>query len=215
MLDNLATYQVNLNRRPDRWQECLANHAAMGFAEHGIQRIEAADEPGYAHLGCTKSHLKAYTKFLTEDSREYCMVLEDDFDFRINRQELGERLAMLEATGLKWDAVLLTASQVNGSATGHPGLGRVFESLTTAGYITKRYYVPKLIDCFVHSLMNLEKFRVFEPRNLITSRFASDVLWQQLQRSDDWYMFVPAVGGQRPSYSDSEERFVDYRSISA
>ncbi|CUW38883.1 protein of unknown function [Magnetospirillum sp. XM-1] len=214
MLDNTAVYQVNLDHRTDRWQQCQENHAAMGFESMGIQRVSAAYEQGYAHLGCTKSHLKAYTRFLTEDSRDYVMVLEDDFDFRISRDELAQRMAFLESTGKDWDAVLLTASQINGFATEHPGLGRVFESLTTAGYITRRTYVPKLIEIFVESLANLEKFRRFEPRDLITSRFASDVLWQRLQRADNWFVFVPAVGEQRPSYSDAMGGYVDYRSIS-
>lgn len=214
MLENLAIYQVNLDKRTDRWSECLRNHADKGFDKYGVQRISAALEPGYAHLGCTKSHLKAYTKFLTEDTREYCMVLEDDFDFRLSAEELDQKCEALNATGLHWDTVVLTASKINGFNTEIPGLNRVFESLTSAGYITRRAYVPKLIDIFVKSLVNLEKFRAFTPRELITSRFASDVMWQNLQRSDDWYIFIPAVGHQRPSYSDAEERFVDYSSIS-
>lgn len=214
MLDNMAVYQVNLDHRTDRWQECLANHAACGFDTMGIQRVSAAYEQGYAHLGCSKSHLKAYTRFLTEDSRDYIMVLEDDFDFRIKRDELAQGLARINSLGLPWDAILLTASQINGFPTEHVGVSRVFESLTTAGYITRRSYVPKLIDIFVESVMNLEKFRQFVPRELITSRFASDVLWQRLQRADNWYILMPAAGGQRPSYSDALEGYVDYRSIS-
>lgn len=214
MLDNMAVYQVNLDHRTDRWEQCLENHAAMGFESMGVQRVSAAYEKGYAHLGCTKSHLKAYTRFLTEDHRDYVMVLEDDFDFRISRDELAQRIAHLQSTGLPWDALLLSASQINGFATEHPGLSRVFESLTTAGYITRRSYVPKLIEIFIESLVNLEKFRGFEPRSLMTSRFASDVLWQRLQRADNWLIFTPVVGGQRPSYSDALEGFVDYSSIS-
>lgn len=211
MYDNLAIYQINLDHRQDRWQQCLANHQEMGFAELGIQRISAAYEQGYAHLGCTKSHLKCYTKFLTEDDRDYCMILEDDFDFGISRQELAQRVEQLQAGGLAWDALLLTASQINAFGCEVSGLGRVFESLTTAGYITRRIYLPKLIHCFVTSLMLLERYRQFSPRELITSRFASDVLWHGLQRTDNWYIFLPTVGRQRPSFSDALHQYVDYR----
>jgi hypothetical protein len=44
----------------------------------------------------------------------------------------------------------------------------------------------------------------------VTARFAIDQAWKALQRRDRWYIFSPAFGRQRPSFSDIEQRDVDY-----
>jgi glycosyl transferase, family 25 len=214
MLEDVAIYQINLDHRTDRWQECLNNHAAMGFAEGSVQRLPACLEKDYPALGCTKSHLKCLTRFLTEDSRPYCMVIEDDFDFALGRAALAGKLGALVRSGVAWDVMLLSASAVNGFGSDVPGFARVFESLTTAGYIVKRVYVPELMGAFLTSLAALEKFRGHTPREMITSRFACDVTWQRLQRTGNWFIPIPSAGGQRPSYSDIEKRDVDYSTFS-
>ncbi|HYF89083.1 glycosyltransferase family 25 protein [Azospirillum sp.] len=210
MLEQAAIYQINLDRRVDRWEQCLANHAAMGFADLGVQRVPAVLEKGFGALGCTKSHVKCFSRFLTEDTRDYCMVLEDDFDFNITAGELDRQLRQVAEWGIDWDVLLLASSKINAFGTPHRELGRVFESLTTAGYIVRRRYVPKLMNCFVESLMSLERYREHTPRELIITRFACDVLWQRLQHIDNWFILLPVVGGQRASYSEVEDRFVDY-----
>lgn len=214
MLERCAIYQINLDHRTDRWEECKANHAAMGFADCGVQRVSAVLETGYGALGCTKSHVKCQARFLTEDSRDLCMVLEDDFDFRVRAADLAETLRRADESGVDWDVLVLAASKINAFGTDVPGLHRVFESLTTAGYIVRRRYVPQLMACFVDSLMALERYRTHTPRDFIVSRFACDVLWQGLQRTGNWFIPLPVPGGQRASYSDVEERFADYSAMS-
>ncbi|PWC31726.1 hypothetical protein [Azospirillum sp. TSO22-1] len=105
---------------------------------------------------------------------------------------------------------MMASSKINAFGTPHRELGRVFESLTTAGCIVRRRYVPTLMTCFVESLMSLERYREYTPRELIVTRFACDVLWQRLQHVDNWFILLPVAGGQRASYSEMEDRFVGH-----
>jgi len=213
MFSNIAIYQINLDRRVDRWNECIKNHAEMGFVDNDIQRISAVADAEYGILGCTKSHVKVLCKLLTEDSGEYCIVLEDDFDFKVNKSVLAERLAAVRASGVDWNVILLAGTNVRSFAGAVPHLSQVFEAFTTSGYIIKRSYLPALINCFINAAMNLERVRHFAPRPFFVSRFALDVAWQSLQRTDRWYIFTPSIGSQRPSFSDIENKHVDYHDL--
>ncbi|WP_448192909.1 hypothetical protein [Azospirillum sp. sgz301742] len=214
MLDRTASFRINLDHRTDRLQECLANQRDMGFSETEVRRVPARLEEGYGILGCAKSHLKACMTFLVESDCDYGMILEDDFDLRVTRGELDAQLRRFDESGTEWDVIVFAASKINAANSDVPGFARVFESLTASGYILKRAYVPTLANCLLESVAGLEKFRHFTPRELIVSRFANDVMWHRLQRIDNWFMPLPAVGGQRVSYSDIEGKVVDYSGVS-
>ena len=65
----------------------------------------------FGALGCAKSHLKALTAFLTEDVREYCLILEDDFDLTVNFGCFMERMETVNQSGLVWDVLLLSSTK--------------------------------------------------------------------------------------------------------
>ncbi|MDE1901215.1 MAG: hypothetical protein KGI37_06175 [Alphaproteobacteria bacterium] len=216
MLDKIAIYQINLDARADRWEQCLANHQATGFDALDIRRFAAVRDAENGALGCAKSHLKALTQFIADDARDYCMILEDDFDFNVTPSQLQEKIDAVAAANLRWDVLLLSATLLLKFPTSLPFLANVFEARTTAGYIVRRSYAPRLLANFAESVAHLQKFRTMQPAEAFRERFAIDVHWQNLQRSDlSWYIFTPGVGMQRPSFSDIEGRHVDYKDASA
>jgi glycosyl transferase family 25 len=92
-----------------------------------------------------------------------------------------------------------------------PFLLRIFEAQSGAGYLVNRPYVATLLRCFIDTVEQMERFRSFDARKLITSRLAIDMAWKRLQRRDDWYIFNPTFGQQRAGHSDIEGVFKDYR----
>jgi hypothetical protein len=74
----------------------------------------------------------------------------------------------------------------------------------------QRSYVHEVMHSFAYSVSKLELFRSYTPRDPWTLRFAIDQAWKNLQRVDRWFMVAPSMGHQRPSYSDIENKVVDY-----
>jgi hypothetical protein len=214
MLDSLVAYQINLASRSDRWTECLQNQAARGFDLDDIRRAEACLEGSFGALGCARSHVKWLTRYLTETTSPFCMILEDDFDFRISKAEFAQGLADVRDKVLGWDVLLLAGTVVVSTPTPVPHLNRVFEAQSASGYIVRRAYVPTLLGCFLEAILGLERYRAFDPRRLILDRFSIDQAWKRLQRGDNWFIFTPGVGFQRPSFSDIEGKMVDYTRFS-
>ena len=206
----LRIYCINLDRRTDRWSECLANYASMGLSDTAVRRVSAVEDADFGALGCAKSHVGVLSQFLTQESAPYCMVLEDDFDLVRPFGELVESFNGLATERVDWDALLLVGTSVVAGATQKPGVARAIESQCTAGYLVHRRYVPTLLACFAESIPQLERLRALQPRHFAVSRLAIDIAWKQLQRRDRWYIFAPSMGRQRPSFSDIEQRVVNY-----
>jgi len=208
----IAAYRINLDKRNDRLAQSIANEAACGFPEGFIQRVSAVEDRDYGTVGCEKSHIVALTDaFINRDS-PYCMVLEDDFEFLEPAHVLTERLAEIKASGVRWDVLLLGAINVipYQQPEAPDSLLRVFEAGSAAGYIVNRPYLPKLLNCFVEGVSQLERYRNFQPREAVGGHFSTDVVWWALQRRDHWYIANPAFGHQRPGSTDIAGRLVDF-----
>jgi glycosyl transferase family 25 len=208
----IAAYRINLDKRPDRLSECRANEGQFLYPEEFIVRLPAvADE--FGAVGCGKSHVVALADAFARQSAPYCMVLEDDFNFLRPASDLFSALGRMRASGLQWDVLLLSATEVKpiDQPPEAPFLLRVFEGQTTSGYIVNRPYLPKLISCFSETVAQLERFRDVDARAYIVSRFAIDIAWKQLQRRDRWFIANPSFGHQRAGYSDIEGKVEDYQ----
>ena len=204
----LKTYCINLDHRTDRWAEATANYATFGLAP--VMRWPAVVDKELGALGCAKSHVAALAHFLTQESSPYCLILEDDFDFVRPWGEFVESFNKLSAEHIEWDALLLMGSITIAHDPLPCGFARVFQSLSAAAYLVSRKYASYLLGCFAETIPQMEAVRHIPNRDFITSRFAIDVAWQKLQRRDRWYIASPAFGKQRPSFSDIEQRDVNY-----
>lgn len=209
-MSTLATYCINLEKRQDRWQQCLANYALVGLQADDVQRWSACLDQDFGALGCAKSHMAVLAHFLAYRSEPYCLVLEDDFDFLCEWQAFVHRFNNLQNGGLDWDALLLAGTSTVAYAEAPAGVARLVESQSASGYLLQRRYVPAVLHSFAQSVVMLEKFREYKPRENWTIRFAIDQAWKTLQRSDRWYICSPAIGHQRASFSDIEQKDVDY-----
>jgi glycosyl transferase family 25 len=209
----LRIYAINLDHRGDRWHALQANAQAHGLAPQAIRRWSAVADADFGALGCAKSHVAALAHFLTADDAPYALVLEDDFDFVRPFGDLVQTVNSLNRQGLDWDVLLLMGTAVLALPTATPGLARVLESQSTAGYLLSRRYAAHLIGCFAEGIPLMESLRATPARPVVAHRHAIDQAWKTLQRRDRWYIFSPAFGHQRPGWSDVEGRKVDYDAL--
>lgn len=211
-MTTLAGYCINLDRRTDRWTECEGNRASQGLPSDLVQRWKASEEHEFGALGCARSHVAVLSNFLTDRTESHCMVLEDDFDFLRSWPDFANSFNSFIKNNFDWDVLLLAGTYTVAYAENPPGLARVVDSQTTSGYLVQRRYVPMLLQCFSMSIVQLEQFRSHKPTEPWTMRFAVDQAWKHLQRTDRWFIMTPVVGHQRASFSDIEQRTVDYAS---
>lgn len=211
LIDAVSAYRINLDRRPDRLAHSLVNEAAQGFPPDFVERFKAHDQPEFGALGCAKSHAGALLGYLQTSDKPWCLVLEDDFDFLLDFAQVDALTSAITGCDAV-DAVLFAAHSVITLPYPPPipGVVRILEAYSTSGYLVRRRYVPALLANMVESLTMLAEYGGISERKHITSRFAIDVGWKRLQRRDGWFMSNPAVGHQRPDFSDIEGKPVDY-----
>lgn len=206
----LKVYTINLDHRADRWREACANYAAHGLEPRAVQRFSAVADKDFGALGCAKSHVAVLADFLCRTGDAYCLVLEDDFDFVRPLSDCVEGFNHLARQQVEWDVLLLMGTQVLAMPASDAGLARVLEAQSTAGYLVSRRYAVHLLTCFATVVPQMEALSAPGLRPFAVSRLSIDQVWKPLQRQDRWYVFNPAIGHQRPSFSDVEQRHVDY-----
>ncbi len=126
------------------------------------------------------------------------------------RLRMGIAHVRIGDDSLDWDTLLLMGTSVVAHGVQAPGLARVQEAQSAAAYLVSRRYAATLLGCFADSIAQMEVLRSPGLRAYTTSRLAIDQVWKPLQRRDRWYIFSPAFGHQRPSFSDIEQREVNY-----
>jgi hypothetical protein len=139
--------------------------------------------------------------------------MEDDLDFLCSWASFVNKFNHLQTHGLDWDTLLLSGTCTVAYAEAPAGVARIVESQSASGYMLQRRYVPALLQSFSNSVVMLEKFKAYTPREQWTIRFAIDQAWKPLQRNDRWYICSPAAGHQRASFSDIEQKPVDYSDL--
>ncbi len=187
---------INLEKRPNRRAAIEAELSGMGL--HG-ERIAGLDTAPYGYIGCAYAHITAL-RTARERNWSHVLILEDDFQFVVNRNTLG---GLLERVVKHDFDVLLLAYNLRHSDRVDEFISRTEHSFTASGYLVARHYYDTLIQKFEESLANLVCMRNPESH-------AIDVAWRRLQARDRWLHFHTRVGIQRPGFSDIELRSVNY-----
>jgi glycosyl transferase, family 25 len=147
-------------------------------------------------LGCALSHVKAL-----QDAKGNVLVLEDDVTFRympnlrrLLREDWWDVIALAYNGG--WDP--RECRTVHGA-----GYCKSTYFRTSAAYLVRGTYKPTLVKNLNTSWKRLAN-------GTIPRQAALDQSWHDLQVKDRWYVGVPRIAHQRPSYSDIENKNVDY-----
>lgn len=199
--NELEGYYINLNHRTDRREHMEQLKQKYPFFKN-IERMEAVvNKRGI--IGCSLSHIKCLNEFLKLNKEYYCL-LEDDF-FILNEDNFNR--FMLEFDKIKndknWDVITLTPRGNTVVKNYNKGFHKIINNQTTTGYIVKHNFIKQLLDVYKKGVEQLMK-------NEAPVLYSLDQCWKPLQLESNFIYYEHIYGGQLQSYSDIEQRIVDY-----
>lgn len=196
------TLYINLEHRKDRLEHVIAQMNMMGITAERVNAVKM----NTGAVGCTMSHIKCL-ELAKQRDYEYVFICEDDITFR--NPELFKRnlQRFYDDDDINWDLLIIGGNNVPPFQQVTEYCARVFYCQTTTGYIVKKHYYDTLLKNFRESATGLMR----EPNN--PSTYALDMYWKRLQLQDFWYMITPPTVTQYESYSDIENRNVNYENM--
>jgi len=192
------TFCINLDSRPDRWEEAKKEFAKHSFNAERISGIEGSkmnlDFPSKIKegaVGCALSHLFCikYSKQLRLDS---FLLLEDDIQFDENINTLINQYN--EEVPFDWDMLYLGGQHFHGM-----NLQQVSEHVYKCEYTLAAHSVAfknTVYDRFIDKLIDITK--------------PCDVHYAESHKEINAYVIIPHLTWQSNSYSDIEKANVDY-----
>jgi hypothetical protein len=196
------TFCVNLERRSDRWDECLNEFNKFGLTS--VNRFIAVDGKGLPQITSgfvTPSRLALVLtniKILEEaikNNHNSILILEDDIEFNDQVIDMNDYFEMLPED---WDMLYF-----GGNHNAHMGIDPpiiINEKVCKLHYTFSTHCVA----------INKKSFNVILER-LKKCDNALDVIYVELQKSLNVYSFYPLIATQRVSFSDIENKMTDYK----
>jgi hypothetical protein len=148
------------------------------------------------------AHLAALN-YAKEKKWKTVLILEDDFKTYIAKDQVQKKLLRFFHTYKDSFDVVMLAHNTNKYTPKDDIVVRIEDSQTTSAYIVSERVYDKLIGVFKEAIDKL-----IETKNY--NAWAADQAWKRLQPELNWYAFKPSIGRQMPSFSDIENKNVDY-----
>jgi glycosyl transferase family 25 len=203
-IDFPKLYYINLENRKDRKKNLLKQLATINYPVNKIHRINAIKKSDGA-TGCGLSHIKALKLALKENKKSDCVIImEDDFEWKIENPYYILSNAL--NSNINWNVILLSCNgKIN---TYDKNLQKVTKCQTASGYIIKVKYIPILLKIWERDMnYRLENNIKIGDKNY--HKTCIDQSWKILQK-DAWFSTNPIIGKQMKSFSDIENKMVNY-----
>lgn len=183
---------INLEHRSDRRQQVEEELKIFGDR---VERFNAVQKsPGY--IGCSFSHIGAL-QYAKRNAWKNVLIVEDDFLWT----KTATGLSVFESLTKKpYDVILLGGTFI----TSDPNTYKLHSGQTALAYLVAEHYYDTLIANFKEGLSGLLRLNDYKT-------YALDQFWKRLQPHDNWFIVRPNLCMQRPSFSDIEQTFADYR----
>jgi len=194
---------INLDKRTDRCEyieDELYRYGLLDISE----RFSAIETPGQGILGTTYSHLEVY-KIAKERKYKNVLILEDDFLFLVNKEELYNTLQKLFDSHVKYDVCMLAYNNNEPPLkTEYDFLMKTVESATASAYLINESIYDKLIELYEWAAPLLKETGYHW-------MYANDQVWKELQKDPtiNWYCFKERLGKQLDGYSDNSEEYME------
>jgi GR25 family glycosyltransferase involved in LPS biosynthesis len=209
---NTPVYIINLAHRKDRLTETFYQLEKLNFNQALIEVIDAQYSPRNGSIGCAASHAFALATFLFRTDADYCLIVEDDFQVAAgNSIDAAMKIENMLLANADWDVVMLASNQsIPVKSTDLTGVFRVINAQTASAYFVRKKYAPELIRLFYQSA-NLISSSFFNLEIRWQKHFyALDMLWKNEQIHRTYFAFLPAISVQAESFSDIENKVVNY-----
>ena len=195
-----AVYFINLDSRPDRLHEICGELDKMDIS--GIRFPAIHHKSGI--VGCGYSHL-AVLKLARDRNLKNVLILEDDFEFIVSKDDFYSILNDFFNSGIPYDVLMLSYNIIEAKVySTNTSIQRVINAQTASGYIVNETMYDRLIALYETNIPLLEQSK----KHWI---YANDQIWKQLQGSNsEWFATTVRIGKQRASYSDNAQSFQDY-----
>jgi GR25 family glycosyltransferase involved in LPS biosynthesis len=198
-------YYINLDHREDRNQHINEELSKTNIDKCKINRIPGVYVKGFGALGCSKSHCIALETFLNSpETNQTCIIFEDDFEFTQNQTEINNLINKSFNELKEFDVLMLSSNILNYASTQCDFLNKILLAQTLSGYAVSRQYASTLLQNFKKGASCLEMC------GHSVHEFCIDIYMQQLQPSGRWYCLNPKIGQQMNTFSDIENRVVQY-----
>ena len=208
---------INLERRPDRLESVIRNSKFYEFEFElfyaidgksinkdsliNDERIEIKNSDFYneinsyflGQLGCILSHL-SILKYCKENNIKSVLILEDDVEFAENFNDKFTKFT--EVFDKEWDMIYFSGSLINTS-----DVYETYHKLNSC-HTTHSYAVNSTV--YDHIIDKLETYKFSKP---------VDVIYSEIQSSMKSWITMPFLTYQSTSFSDIQEKVVDYDSI--
>lgn len=191
-------FYINLDKRTDRRE-----HIELELAKYNLtaERYSAISTPHSGIIGCSISHLNVL-KLAKERGYKNVLILEDDFEFLITKEEFEETMRLFFEDKIDFDVTMLSyIIQESEELPNCNYLRKVLNGQTASGYLVNGKYLDVLIELYEYSTKELERTNEHW-------LYGNDACWKTLQPTGKWYYFIQKIGKQISDYSDNKCCFV-------
>jgi glycosyl transferase family 25 len=195
-------FYINLDKRQDRKIEI--ENELLSRELTNFERFQAIETVGFGILGCSRSHLEVL-KIAKQRGYKNVLILEDDFLFLVEKEELEQKLTEFfnsEAAN-DYDVCMISYNLVDGKESKYPFMIKANEVQTASGYLVNAKFFDDLINLYEESTILLEQ----TGQHWV---YANDQVWKKLQPQNNWYCFETRIGKQRSGFSDNANCYQSY-----
>lgn len=198
LLCDIPTLYINLEHRKDRDASVQQELAKVGLLN--VERFNAIRKERGA-IGCSLSHIRCLELAIQRDY-DYVLICEDDLVV-LNPHLFAENAHKFLNASMEWDVVLIAGNNMVPFNVVTDYCIRIYNCLTTTGYIVRKHYYATLLRNFKEGVVQLMR----DPEN---NQYKIDKHWHLLQKQDRWYMLIPPTIVQREDYSDIEKKVTNF-----
>jgi glycosyl transferase family 25 len=192
-----GVFYINLDHRKDRRDQIESELNKMDLKYERYNAIKHK----IGIIGCGLSHLNVLKEAKRRNLKNV-LIFEDDFQFIVDKKTFWEKMNNFFNKNIDYDVLLISYNMKN-SEPYDDELLKVLDSQTASGYLVNNKFYDKLIE-------NLEEGNKLLQKTNNPPEYANDIYWKRLQPKNNWYAFKERLGIQRESYSDNENKIVNY-----
>ena len=199
---------INLDRRPDRWQECLKQFSIHNLEVSRFSGVDAKNIPEimekvnrtpglvFGDIGCGRSH-RLIIESAKRDNLNNILIFEDDVEFHDSLNEVFSKF--IQEVPDDWYILFLGGNHSLNNVWQREPVMKISEHVyklifchSTHAYAIRKKAYDKIIEC------------------LLPENDKGDILFSHAQIQLNTYVLRPHLAWQRDSYSDVLEENVNY-----